>query len=74
MKELLQQQGWKCSKCNCPGKLGYDCANAKYRDYIIKLVNARYFRIFKKGHVVASGHNYQLEAKLKEHELVKETV
>lgn len=72
MKELLQQQGWKCAPCGC-GNGGIDCSSRAYRGYVIKLRGTT-FRLFKTGLAIASGHNYQLKETLQKNEIYKETV
>lgn len=62
----LKTEGWRCTVCGCPGKKGYDCATQKNRWVYIKLGPAT-FKIIEKGHIIESGHLYQLEAKMKEH-------
>jgi hypothetical protein len=72
MKELLQQQGWKCAACGCNNG-GIDCSSRTYRGYVIKLRSTS-FRIFNRGLSIASGHNYQLKEALQKHSIYKETV
>lgn len=73
MKEVLQQQGWSCKKCNCPGVKTDDCSHASFRGFLIK-IRSTSFRIFKSGMLIESGHNYTLTDNLKKHGIYKETV
>lgn len=70
MKEKLEALSWRCSRCNCPGKKGWDCVNNSFRGVMIALKTDNYFRITKSGHVITSGFAYELEQKLKENGLV----
>jgi hypothetical protein len=64
MQDKLIAMGWKCVKCSCPGGKGVDCANDKYRKYLIT-IRDNFFRILENGMVIDSGHSYQLDKKLK---------
>jgi hypothetical protein len=69
--QALQADNWRCAKCACPGKNGYDCLKRAKRGYIISLTVTG-FKLQKMGHIVESGHLYQLDAVLKKHELQAE--
>jgi hypothetical protein len=68
MKEKLISLNWSCVPCSCPGAVGYDCANKLYKGVLIKIKNSS-FKILKNGLAIDSGHNYELEAKLKKNEI-----
>lgn len=68
-KQFLETNQWKCQKCPCPNKLGWDCLNNNYKGYMITLRTSM-ARILYKGRVIASAPLYDLEKKMKEQKLL----
>jgi hypothetical protein len=64
----LRAAGWVCSVCGCPGKKGFDCYTTKNRWVRIR-INPANFRIIKFNQIIEAGHLYQLEEKMKLHDI-----